>query len=250
MHCFILIITLPMISKIKAELEQFWSTKGGAWLKRLLLKVILTNREKYFFDLLAPISPLRSKAPTGYLHQWQWSKSSRIEFPLTDVDGNYLPWFTFPLTAFLSTRIVAGTRVLEMGAGSSTLWFLSMGCQLYTLEHDESWTQKVSSQVKNTLIIQTISYWAMDAAEFPSGPFDIIVVDGRKRVLCVEKTLSSLGPDGVVILDDSERLKYQQARQFLYDNGFRELEFHGLRHQSTLSSCTSLFYRTNNCLNV
>ena len=47
--------------------------------------------------------------------------------------------------------------------------------------------------------------------EFPDEHFDFIAVDGRARKSCLLKSLSKLKKGGFLLLDNSERKRYQSA---------------------------------------
>ena len=80
--------------------------------------------------------------------------------------------------------------------------------------------------------------------------FDIILVDGRDRVNCIKQSIDCLTSNGVLILDDSQRDRYQEGIDFLHKKGFKSLEFEGLKAAHIGLSSTTIFYRTNNCFNI
>lgn len=80
--------------------------------------------------------------------------------------------------------------------------------------------------------------------------FDIIIVDGRDRVNCCKYSIDALSPNGVIVLDDSERKTYHQARVFLKENGFKELSFSGISPGLFYEKATSVFYKADNCLGI
>jgi tRNA A58 N-methylase Trm61 len=80
--------------------------------------------------------------------------------------------------------------------------------------------------------------------------FDVIVIDGRKRVNCARSCLSALNETGVIIWDNSDREQYLEGYNFLSDNGFKRLDFAGLGPINHFGSCTSIFYRTENCFDI
>jgi hypothetical protein len=81
-------------------------------------------------------------------------------------------------------------------------------------------------------------------------PYDLIVVDGRDRVNCVDQAIGALSPAGCVVLDDSERSEYAAALDRLAQTGFKHLDFWGVAPGLSYRKCTSLFYREGNCLNI
>jgi len=53
------------------------------------------------------------------------------------------------------------------------------------------------------------------------------IVDGRDRVNCLKSALASLASNGVVVLDDSERDRYNPTVDFMLENGFKKISFGG-----------------------
>ncbi|MCY1532239.1 hypothetical protein D9M68_675000 [compost metagenome] len=80
--------------------------------------------------------------------------------------------------------------------------------------------------------------------------FDIVIVDGRDRVNCCKHSLPALNEKGVIVLDDSERESYQEARTFLQKQGFKELSFSGISPGLFYEKATSVFYKAENCLGI
>jgi spermidine synthase len=80
--------------------------------------------------------------------------------------------------------------------------------------------------------------------------FDVIIVDGRDRVNCCKQAIEALSPDGVVVLDDSEREFYAPGIAFLKEHGFKQLSFSGISPGLFYNKATSVFYKSNNCLGI
>jgi hypothetical protein len=80
--------------------------------------------------------------------------------------------------------------------------------------------------------------------------FDIIIIDGRERVQCSMNSLNALKENGVIIWDNSDRLKYAKGYNFLLSNGFKRIDFSGLGPINPHAWCTSIFYRVGNCLDI
>jgi hypothetical protein len=122
------------------------------------------------------------------------------------------------------------------------------------VEHDEAWYQKIlHDKPSNAEMIFTKlergGEYAKKAALL-NEKFDLIIVDGRDRVNCCIHSVNALSPNGVVILDDSERPVYFEGRNFLKNAGFKELSFSGISPGLFYLKSTSVFYKTENCLNI
>lgn len=80
--------------------------------------------------------------------------------------------------------------------------------------------------------------------------YDIVIVDGADRVNCVKQSIGCLSENGVLILDDSSRERYQAAFNYIKDMGFRVLDFEGLKPTKFDTSRSSIIYKDDNCLYI
>ena len=183
---------------------------------------------------------------TGYL-------DSKVNSSLKDAKGEYIPWMNYPIVAFFKKHLHKNIKVFEYGSGASTFFFAERCKSVVSIEHDQGWYEHVSKEI-NTLKNVDLKLVALDAdydkAIEKEGKFDFVVVDGRKRVECATHALDFLTEEGVVILDDSNRERYQSLFPFFENNGFRHLTFEGLKPTGFKNVTTTVFYRTNNCLNI
>ena len=62
--------------------------------------------------------------------------------------------------------------------------------------------------------------------------------------------MAALSVDGELVLDDSERPEYEEARVFLKQKGFKELSFSGISPGLFYLKATSVFYKAENCLDI
>lgn len=138
------------------------------------------------------------------------------------------PWLTKKailfLQLFISMKESAKEKVniLEYGVGGSTIWFSSFSnVNIISIEHDKSWYQKVNSYLsinypdrKNySIILHDRPY--NEVVLTLNKTFDIILVDGRDRVMCIKNSFRYLNKKGVLMLDNSDRPKYKEAFEFL-----------------------------------
>ncbi len=188
-----------------------------------------------------------------YFDEVGWIKSAEKGLPV-DRDGNCLPWFTYPAISFLNGKIQSDMTVFEYGSGNSTLWWAQKVSFVVSYEHDSSWYSSLKEQVP-----ANVEYRHCDleyGGEYCQSilgyndRFNILVIDGRDRVNCAKNSLGALREDGVVIWDNSQRERYQDGYSFLLHNNFRRLDFEGLGPINKCKWCTSIFYRSNNCLGI
>ena len=199
------------------------------------------------------LNALLSYGHKGYLANIGWFKAFDTQQAL-DANGEALPWVTYSFIDFIKDRLNKQQKVFEYGSGSSTLFYAKRVSKVVSVEHDENWFNKiVSSKPQNADMIftklETGGEYSKKAALL-GEQFDIIIVDGRDRVNCCKESIHALSTHGVLVLDDSERKEYDEARLFLKENGFKELSFSGISPGLFYLKATSVFYKTQNCLGI
>ena len=190
---------------------------------------------------------------SGYLYDIGWINSLSTG-TIINKDGSPLPWVTYPFIHFIDKRLQSSFDIFEFGSGNSTLYYADRVASVQCVENNEFWYDKI----KSTMPINVQLYYCelvyggeyCRYAATMSNKYDMIIVDGRDRVNCCINNLSALKPTGVVILDDSERKQYTAGIDFLTENGFKRLDFWGTAPTVNYLKCTTIFYRSNNCLGI
>lgn len=189
----------------------------------------------------------------GVLKEDGWFRSFR-EGRSVDLNGNPIPWLTYPAIEFIERRIRPDMCVFEYGCGASTLWWAQRVKEVIACEHDCAWYQEVVRSIPSNVSLHNIPlvYGGEYCRKVSSfiDKFDIVVIDGRDRVNCAKNTLNSLTPSGVVIWDNSDREEYREGQNFLALHGFKKIEFIGIGPIVTIKTETSIFYRPNNIFNI
>jgi predicted O-methyltransferase YrrM len=147
-----------------------------------------------------------------------------------------LPWITDGAVDFLDglifdrTKKSGAVRVFEFGLGNSTLYFLSRGCQVTAVDHDEEWVNSVQQTSDAFGYSDRLKALALprpyNSAYVPSD-YDIIAIDGRDRVSCLKTVLAAgLAEKSVLLLDNTERVsegRYAEYQGLLAH--FRQIHF-------------------------
>lgn len=191
------------------------------------------------------ISPDSDLAATG------WLRSRRQNAPV-DGKGEAIPLYTYPAIAFLKGRIPPDVSVFEFGMGYSTLWWSKVAAEVQSVEHDKIWFDRMTPQLPTNALAKLRSFATTEyvTAACGEGPFDVIVVDGRRRVESAEASLNELSSRGVMIWDNSEREVYSEGLMRIVNQGFKRLDFWGMQPQVAYGSCTSILYKPTNCLGI
>lgn len=196
---------------------------------------------------------LFSMNSSGYLHEIGWINSFNNQMPM-DKAFEPLPWVTYSFIDFISDRLSKTMDIFEYGSGNSTLWYAKKVNSVTSVEHDENWFEKIKNNMPKNVNInyQTLIYDG-EYSTFPTKlnkKFDIIIVDGRDRVNCIKNAINNVKEKGIIVLDDSERKSYQEGINFLLSNNFKKIDFWGISPGLFYKKSTTIFYKTNNCLEI
>jgi hypothetical protein len=109
-------------------------------------------------------------------------------------------------------------RVLEWGAGGSTLYWPAMFPEIewVSVEHNPAYAQALQGKLPPNATLRQLDfpkYHELRAAEL-GGLFDLIIVDGRRRVRCLDVARELLNEGGAAILHDAGRARYAPAKAF------------------------------------
>lgn len=216
---------------------------------------------------LATIGDVLARHPSQARHSIRWLRSMLPGHTPLD-DG--LPWITFGAIRWLERYLEPGMSVFEYGAGGSTLFFAERVRELVSVEHDEHFHRIVRDRLDRDARCNVdlrlrkpepmgddeaddrryrsfqgkyrdVSFrrYVRTIAEDPGRLFDVVMVDGRARMVCVNEAIDKIREGGVLILDNSERPGYAEAGIML---GSRpRLVFRGVTPWTTDVSQTTIW---------
>lgn len=159
-------------------------------------------------------------------HFFFWKRAYSKQLSALDLG---IPWLNFPAIDFLDKYLKKRHKVLEYGAGGSTIYFLKKCKQLVTIEHNKEWINKLKIELKRNKIAKQWKYcftpprrllvkkkkqkynaYLNAVKQFRNGTFDCILIDGEVRDGCFLSANKKLKIDGLLILDDAERGYFQK----------------------------------------
>jgi predicted O-methyltransferase YrrM len=134
-----------------------------------------------------------------------------------------IPWLTENAISFLGNFFKKNphAKVLEFGCGGSSIWMSKFTKNLTSVEHDEAWFTKIKTYIEGCDACYSIDFKMLPrpynevCEKFPDEYFDLVLVDGRDRVKCVESCVRVLKRGGVLILDNAERTRYEKVYSIL-----------------------------------
>jgi len=121
------------------------------------------------------------------------------------------PWISYTAIDLLEKFLHRNSRVLEFGAGMSTIWYAKRAGEVYAIEDSGPWHARVVDLVSRAHLQNVHLHYAEQIDEYsqfmandPAG-FDLIVVDGNYRHKCTMEALPLLRNGGIFYLDNSDR---------------------------------------------
>jgi hypothetical protein len=164
------------------------------------------------------------------------------------IDGEPVPWLTYPAICWLESACVGLGAVFEYGCGNSTLWWAKRSERVIAIEHDLRWLRRIGAARRPNVHIDhtPLADYANSLAERDER-FDVIVIDGGlDRNACVAPAIDHLSADGLVIFDDSHLASHAEGIRLLHSAGFRRVDFVGPRPGARFIEATSVFSRDLN----
>ena len=142
------------------------------------------------------------------------------------VDGQAILWkdpfFTYIEFLIKYLRLIKPKKILEWGPGQSTKVMLQEcpDAQIICCENEKGWFEKYQTEVGDKVRLIYIDApnknrkdirWNAYTNPAVRGKFDLIFVDGRERVRCLHTAFKRLKPNGVVLLHDANRKRYEEG---------------------------------------
>ncbi len=167
----------------------------------------------------------------------------RTLFAIHDVDDLVrldVPWWTYPAISAVDAhlaRLGGRARAFEYGSGASTVWLARRCASVHSVEHDAAFAAVVAGLLDTTAGLGEVTYEqvaavrsatptvasgrrgeeGLDYADYRAaitragGTYDLICIDGRARMACLEAALPHLAPGGLILVDDAQRPRYREG---------------------------------------
>lgn len=118
------------------------------------------------------------------------------------------PWISYRAASDIKHLLRPEWRVLEFGAGASTVWFAKRVSFVLSIEANHDWYEWVCRQLEsqgltNVEVRLRQEHNAYSAAvNRDDGLFDLALIDGDWRASCVEPSLGALRAAGLLYIDN------------------------------------------------
>lgn len=201
--------------------------------------------------LSSPIRRLTTAFFTPIYFSWKNGHFRSCFNAPIDRKARPIPWYTYPCIEFLKHRSYQNKRVLEFGAGNSTLWWASKAAQVVSFEGDPKWFKNIEkklasfSNIELYLVPESSPAVCLEAinkvlSDKSDVLFDIVIIDGLWRDALVEIAAQKVSQTGIIICDNSEGYGFYEAFK---NCNFLRADFFGHAPCVILPHCTSIYFR-------
>jgi hypothetical protein len=154
------------------------------------------------------------------------------------------PWWNDRAIRYFGQHLRPGDRVFEWGSGASTVWMVSQGAEVTSVEHDPDWVANVRVRCPAADVRaapENARDYAAAIDEFEDGSFDVVIVDGTYRPECLQRGASKVKPGGLLVLDDTDMRQLARLKRSSLP-GWKKVSFAGFKATRDVRE-TTFFHR-------
>ena len=190
----------------------------------------------------------------------------KVYYKLFKSKYQHAPWTSQASIKTFEKILTKNMIGFEYGSGNSTIFFAKLLKHLTSVEHNQEWFAIVKDKLQKLNFVPVdyrfipmskavkVNYeytfykdfnlsdkdfqvrkeyheYFSFVKEYPDNHFDFILVDGRARVECCLNAIPKLKPNGIFVLDNSDRARYKPV-------------FKVLKNWKSITTTTGLFDTT------
>ena len=162
--------------------------------------------------------------------------------------GEHMPWLSMPAVEYLESLDLKGRKILELGGGSSTIYFARRGAKVYCLEQSPEWRQWIFKQTLKYPVgtcPPPIFYHDLEhlVEELRGEAFDYILLDENPHDEIVEVITKAHISASAVFVDNTEVPWQERGANYItkYFEGMRRVDFTGFALGNCIQQTTSLY---------
>lgn len=160
------------------------------------------------------------------------------EEELRDDKNRPIPLLTNTFLYWFETQNWREKRLLELGAGNSTLYFAEHFSSVNSYETDSHWFAKLLEQIPKNVQLEQAERIRDAVSSIDPNNFDAVLVDAGENRANLVRWLIENSYRGLIFLDNAEW--YRNTVQLLREQGAIEIPFFGIKPTQDRISATSL----------
>lgn len=167
------------------------------------------------------ITKVLIRQPRQVKHIFKWLRSLFYKERPLDYD---LPWLTYEAINWLKSYLSKKMRVFEWGGGSSTAYFAKKVKRIISVEHEWKWYKLTKESLAHRSLENKVKLfyrhipaeYCQTINKYPDNSFDLVLVDGEARNICIKLAKRKVRSGGYLMLDNSDVQDYK--------TGIKEIE--------------------------
>jgi tetratricopeptide (TPR) repeat protein len=153
--------------------------------------------------------------------------------PIPLLTNSFLNWF--------ETQSWSNKKLLELGSGSSTLYFSKYFSSLTSLETNQDWYYKILKEIPETVNVKLTDSILHSIEDENIDDYDVVLIDPGENRAKIARLLVKNKFKGIIFFDNSEW--YRKSIKMLVSHGYFEIPFFGIKPVEDWVSCTSVLIR-------
>ncbi|KZR67594.1 hypothetical protein PMIT1303_00504 [Prochlorococcus sp. MIT 1303] len=159
-------------------------------------------------------------------------------------DSRVIPLLTNTFINWFETQHWKDKSLLELGSGSSTLFFAKYFKEVCSLETNQDWFTRLSEVLPLNVEYKKVDIIMDGLNSADINSYDAILLDCGENRANIAKVLAERSYDGIIFFDNSEW--YRHSIKILNSSGFFEIPFFGVKPVENWVSCTSVLAKESN----
>lgn len=198
--------------------------------------------------LLSPIGRLII-APYQFFWCTGWLKSMWKGYAC-NLKGEHMPWLSMPAVEYLESLDLKGRTILELGGGSSTIYFARRGAVVHCLEQNVNWRVWIRYQLSKLRVIDydVIIYPTMEElTKVLTGiTFDMILLYENPHDELLSQLVAAHISSRCVLIDNTEVPWQERGTDYItkYFEGMQRVDFTGFALGNCIQQTSSLYITT------
>tara|TARA_Y100001968_G_scaffold332961_1_gene393287 strand:+ start:2478 stop:3479 length:1002 start_codon:yes stop_codon:yes gene_type:complete len=163
-------------------------------------------------------------------------------------NDQHRPLLTNSFINWFETQSWSEKKLLELGSGSSTLYFSKFFKSLTSLENNQDWYAKLLNEIPESVNLKNASSVLDALKDEKINDFDVILIDPFENRAKISRYLVNNKFKGIIFFDNSEW--YRSSIQMFVSLGYVEIPFFGIKPIEDWVSCTSVLIRDKDIVDI
>jgi len=153
------------------------------------------------------------------------------------------PMLSLPFLDWFESYDFSKFNLIEFGSGNSTNYFAKKVKNVISFETDINYYNNLKPKLLNNVDYRFIEKNNLEnkTPNIDINQKTIIFVDCAANRFLTTKNIFNIGLPNILILDNSE--SYKNTCKMIYEKGYLEIPFWGIRLMEMQESCTSVFIK-------